>query len=269
MKRINIIFLTGLLLCLPLTGCGSQASEAKEDAVTTQETVEAETEEILEEVPEEIIEEGPTEEELAIEKVNQGIELIYSDSEEALRLFEEAADAGNDDAKFLAGYMLAWVGNGNYEDYIKAREYYEMVSDTNPYANFCLSLFYKYAKGVVQDIDKAEELFAKAVDVSDENYADNTACPMVAYYLTGQYFGSIADEEENEEAKAESYKKCKEYCEKASELGDLKGMVQVGLCYENGLGVDVDYEKAMEWFEKSAELNYTDAMNYISGCTWC
>ncbi|MGN0346193.1 MAG: tetratricopeptide repeat protein [Lachnospiraceae bacterium] len=41
-------------------------------------------------------------------KVTQGIELIFTDGTTALALFEEAADMGNEDAMFLAGYMLDW-----------------------------------------------------------------------------------------------------------------------------------------------------------------
>ena len=37
-------------------------------------------------------------------------------------------------------------------------------------------------------------------------------------------------------------------------------MDNLGWCYKNGFGIKADVEQAAEWFKKSAELGYVDAM---------
>lgn len=40
-----------------------------------------------------------------------------------------------------------------------------------------------------------------------------------------------------------------------AEKGDAVSQYAVGLCYQNGKGINIDYSKAAEWFEKSASQN--------------
>ena len=53
------------------------------------------------------------------------------------------------------------------------------------------------------------------------------------------------------------------YFIKAGELGHADAQCFVGLCYRCGLGVERDLKKAVEWFEKSAAQNCTQAMNNL------
>ena len=50
-----------------------------------------------------------------------------------------------------------------------------------------------------------------------------------------------------------NYKKAIEWYEKAAEQGDAEAQYNLGVMYENGQGVDVNYKKAIEWYEKAAE----------------
>ena len=54
-----------------------------------------------------------------------------------------------------------------------------------------------------------------------------------------------------------------EYFIKSAELGHKDGMCFAGLCFLHGIGVEQDIQKAIEWFEKSAEQNGTQAMNNL------
>lgn len=198
----------------------------------------------------------------AEEMVNQGVELIYSDSEKAQELFEETADINND-AKFLLGFMLDWVGNDEYDKFVRAKKCYEEVCDNNAYAALCLSYLYKNGQGTVVDIDKADEFYNKADEIAQEGYAENTNYPSISFYLTGVYFRELANNEANEDTKNEYYKKSEKYLNKASDLGNPDAMNQVGNCYSHGLGVEQDYAKAMEWFIKAAELGQPNAHNQI------
>ena len=38
---------------------------------------------------------------------------------------------------------------------------------------------------------------------------------------------------------------------KAAQLGNSKAITQVGLMYYNGIGTEVDYEKAARWLDRS------------------
>ena len=50
-----------------------------------------------------------------------------------------------------------------------------------------------------------------------------------------------------------NYKKAIEWYEKAAEQGDAQAQYNLGSMYYNGQGVDVNYKKAFEWFEKAAK----------------
>jgi TPR repeat protein len=50
----------------------------------------------------------------------------------------------------------------------------------------------------------------------------------------------------------QDYAKAYEWYEKAASKGHATAMTQLGLLYENGLGVAQDYAKAREWYEKAA-----------------
>jgi hypothetical protein len=42
--------------------------------------------------------------------------------------------------------------------------------------------------------------------------------------------------------------------------GDVNAQVNVGLCYENGLGTSIENDKALLWYKKAAEKNNPDAL---------
>lgn len=64
----------------------------------------------------------------------------------------------------------------------------------------------------------------------------------------------------------QDYAKAMEWFEKSVELNNNNSiaMCWIGYMYEYGDGVEPDYEKAMEWYMKSAELNNYEAMTYIA-----
>jgi FOG: TPR repeat, SEL1 subfamily len=42
------------------------------------------------------------------------------------------------------------------------------------------------------------------------------------------------------------------YHQKAAKKGDTRAMIELGLMYQNGIGVETNYEKAIDWFESAA-----------------
>ena len=49
------------------------------------------------------------------------------------------------------------------------------------------------------------------------------------------------------------YEKAKEYLEESVELQNAKAMSYLGYMYERGLGVPVDYKKAFDLYQNSAD----------------
>ena len=58
----------------------------------------------------------------------------------------------------------------------------------------------------------------------------------------------------------QDYTKALEWYEKAAEQGNYGAMAQIGVLYANGNGVEQDYAKALEWYKKAAELGNDVAM---------
>lgn len=54
--------------------------------------------------------------------------------------------------------------------------------------------------------------------------------------------------------------KSREYYEKAAELGACFALVELAFLYENGDGVEKNYEKSFELISKAAEQGYPYAM---------
>ena len=48
--------------------------------------------------------------------------------------------------------------------------------------------------------------------------------------------------------------------------GDAEAQYNLGYCYECGLGVEIDYEKAVFWYKKAAELGNPIAQTNLGGC---
>lgn len=61
----------------------------------------------------------------------------------------------------------------------------------------------------------------------------------------------------------QDYRKAFEWFEKSAEQGNADSQYCLGVCYSEGEGVRQDYRKAFEWFEKSAEQGDALAQNYL------
>jgi len=52
----------------------------------------------------------------------------------------------------------------------------------------------------------------------------------------------------------------------AAEDGNAKAQYNIGMCFENGYGVDPDYSKAVYWYRKAAEQGNADALYSFGKC---
>lgn len=56
------------------------------------------------------------------------------------------------------------------------------------------------------------------------------------------------------------------FAQHAAELGDAKGQHVLGYSYENGIGTEVDFDRAFELYKKSAEQGYTSGELALATC---
>ena len=140
----------------------------------------------------------------------------------------------------VAGYAARCIGNlylqiNNYESAVEwCRRGAELGDD---YAMLNTGLFYEYGKGVEKDWHKAVEWYQKAYEIKGE-CAGKAACNI------GILFGDDGD-----------YESAVEWYQRGAELGDDISMLALGIGYEEGIGVEKDWRKALEWYRKVYEKN--------------
>ena len=54
----------------------------------------------------------------------------------------------------------------------------------------------------------------------------------------------------------------------AAQEGDAQAQCYLGVCFQNGQGVQQDYVEAVKWLRKSAEQNDPVAQCYLGVCYW-
>lgn len=160
----------------------------------------------------------------------EGVEADYQES----RLWlEKAAVKGYP----IAEEGLGWLyqnGLGVPTDLAKAVELYEVASQLgNPAAKFALAELYAAGDGVKSDTKRAIELYRAAA--ADDH-------PIALRRLAESLFADSTIEDKNEALA---------FCRRAVNAGDVEAIVDLGLAYEKGWGVDRDPEKAAELYRKA------------------
>lgn len=283
--------LCGILAISSMTACGGAKETVAEVAATAEATEESEEdtkaaeEAAAKEAEEKAAEEAAAKEAEAEEAYETGRASLYGldgqeiDLETAYNSFEKALELGKTEANFYLGVMYDWESYPE-QDYEKARAYYEAAGE-NPYAYVALGFNYYYGQGVAVDQEKGKEYFDKAIALG---CMDGYFGLGEIAYEQGDYTAAIQNYEmaaekgtellyitNAERIIANSYligvgveqdcAKAVEWYEKAAEMGDTDSMATLGYAYANGdKGLEQDYIKAAEWFEKAAEKGNTYAM---------
>lgn len=173
-----------------------------------------------------------------------GLEENEISLEFAYNNFTQAEQLGMNDANFYLGLLCDWYSYPE-NNYKKAKAYYEACED-NPYAQISLGFLYYYGQGIEEDKEKAEGIFQTVVD---------KGC--VEGYLG---LADIAYDAGDYSKEFECYNKVLEGTE---QVYIASAMYSLGIAYEYGEGVEQDNNKALEWYEKSADLGYADAITNI------
>lgn len=280
-----------------LSGCGSTAKDAtvqSETSVETNGTTETteETKENAELTEEEIAakeaeeaaakeaEEAAAKEAEANEYYEAGRASLYGldgtevNLETAYNNFEKAKELDKIEANFYLGVLCDWY-NYPERNFEMAKNYYEECGD-NPYAQISLGYLYLNGQGVEEDKEKAKEIFQTVVDNGCmdgySGYA-SIAEDEQQYDIAFEYANKVVEEGKEElyiadgmfhiatlyddgNGVEQDYEKALEGYEKAIDLGNPGAMNNLGTMYYYGNGVEQDYEKALEWFDKAASFGH-------------
>lgn len=160
----------------------------------------------------------------------EGVEADYI---EAKAWLEKASAKGYPVAEERLGWLCCH-GFGVPKDLLKAIELYESASKLgNPAAKYALAVIYESGEGVEADVGRATELYRSAA--ADDH-------PIALRRLAELLFSDVAVEDKKEALA---------FCRRAVNAGDVEAIVNLGLAYERGWGVDKDPNKAKELYQKA------------------
>ena len=128
----------------------------------------------------------------------------------------------------------------------------------NREACYEIATMFILGRGVEKDMDEAEKWLATKRDIYAVEYTDDN-CSEPEEYLAVDIFncGYSAYEKKNFTDAVTLY-------QMAADMGCDGCLSYLGKCYENGEGVPVDKEKALYWYQKSADnIGDTDAKDNV------
>ncbi len=164
--------------------------------------------------------------------------------------------------RYRIGKMHCY-GLGTQQDYEKAFKWFlKSAEEGNRFAQYSLGNLYYYGNGTDKDLSQAFQWYMKSAE-QGQPYASYSMAQM---YDKGEY---VSQSEEN----AQRYYKAalSGFLElESKDQADDNLFYKMGTMYKNGLGTDIDMDKAINYFMRSAELNNinakrTLALEYISG----
>lgn len=119
----------------------------------------------------------------------------------------------------------------------------KLADDGNPLAQCDYGVCLAEGKGVDKDEDAAAEYWQKSADAG---------FPLAAHKLGICYLKGLCGLDKNND-------KAFEYFQKASDGGVRESMFNLAYCYQEGIGVQSDVKKSIEWMEKAAEAKMPEA----------
>ena len=166
---------------------------------------------------------------------------------------EKFAVQGNEEAMFYLGDIYSVGGNGVTKNPKKALEWYEKAAKLG-YSNALDRLGHTYMKGdlVPSDYFKAIEYFEKSLELEDS----------IIIHGINDYFCNF-------DRSVEEFNKIFAQEEKSATLGNEWAMCRLARLYEYGIRcnsfkMDSDITKAIEWYEKAANLGSVAALYQLS-----
>lgn len=170
----------------------------------------------------------------------EGLDQNYALSEKYLLM---ASDKDNTDAQAFLAYLYIAM-----EDYSKAMVWARKAAQMeHPQACFALGRIYDEGLGIEIDHKEGLKWYEKAANAGDAD----------AQNIVGNIY-TDADFVKHD------YKKAFDNYQKAASQGHLYGMLNLGLCYQEGLGTDMDIIAAENWIRKAADCELQDAIDVLN-----
>ena len=149
--------------------------------------------------------------------------------------------------QYRIGKMFCY-GLGTEQDYEKAFEWFERsAKQKNKFAQFSLANLYYYGSGVEKDLSQAFLWYQKS-SAQGQPYASYAVAQM---YSKGEYVSQGGET-------AQRYYKAalSGFLELESmEQADDNLYYKLGFMFKKGLGTDIDMDRAIDYFKRSAEMN--------------
>ena len=178
--------------------------------------------------------------------LQNGIGIEEADSKAAYKLYENIANTSHDARAYGALGLACLQGNGCPEDDNLGKAYLDTAVSLGHEASlFYLGACYLSGLGCRADTATAISWLEKAAD--NENIrAINTLGDI--YRQQGELKNAVL------------------YYEKAVTLGSLEGYCNLGYCYQEGLGVVLNSQKAYELYKFAADHEYNRAYRMLASC---
>ena len=149
--------------------------------------------------------------------------------------------------QYRIGKMFCY-GLGTEQDYEKAFEWFERsAKQKNKFAQFSLANLYYYGSGVEKDLSQAFLWYQKS-SAQGQPYASYAVAQM---YSKGEYVSQGGET-------AQRYYKAalSGFLElESKEQADDNLYYKLGSMFKKGLGTDIDMDRAIDYFKRSAEMN--------------
>ena len=174
---------------------------------------------------------------------------------EAFNLYRQGASLGDITSMFALGkyYEKNLVpeneANRGMED---AVSYYERAAREG-YAEALTKLGYMYEQGIYYKEDKKEaaKYYTRAAEQGDA---------LAINYLGLYYYKQGLDPGTAEQSRDRFLQKGAELFKKSRELGCARAANNLGMCYEQGAGVEKDFEQAFVCYKEAADKGYAQGM---------
>lgn len=173
--------------------------------------------------------------------------LTEKDDAESLKWYRMAAEQGDAETKLKISRILLQGENAekNVEEGVKWLE--AAAEEGSAEAMYSLALQYAYGESVPQDYEKERYWLFEAAKLEN---------PYAQHVIGQNYIYGMDGFEIN-------YEEGVKWLKKSAENGFIGGCDQLALCYEQGIGVDKDLDKAIYWFRKAVYDRWIeDALRY-------
>ena len=190
-------------------------------------------------------------------KLHSTDKLGAKDEEKSLRYYSEAlkgfleVEPSSKKLKPYVQYRIGKMycyGSGTEQNYQKAFEWFERsAKQKNKFAQFSLANLYYYGNGVEKDLSQAFLWYQKS-SAQGQPYASYAVAQM---YSKGEYVS------ENEDTAQRYYKDALSGSLKLEnkDQADDNLYYKLGSMFKKGLGTDIDMDRAIYYFKRSAEMN--------------